>query len=421
MPPPPRECSPHGGPFTSRYSLLLPLRGLVALAVVLNHTSGVDLGARQGRVVLFFVISGYAIVAAAEAIIARSRLAPRPGEAMRFLRRRAVRIWPLYALSLVYLLIVASLWSLRDSDRNPGPPWFQNVLGRPATEWLSSLLLLDWTRLVIEPLNTPRPAPWRNPSLLVPAHWTLGYEVQFYALAAVGIFLALKARLRPGHLAIAATTVLAAAGACCAWVWPARTTGLLPDYSLCFAVGSLVYVRLCLVRRAALRWVIDLALAAAAIGFWTFARQGPVVSLAGPARVWFSEQAEVVSVASGFGLLLILLRRFSDLLMHGRPRIAMSPVVWLGTISYSLFLVHTINLPLMNALTRAVGLNDAARWIRILFQLSGHVALASAFWFVCERPLTRWTRSASSSPVIEGERSSVADAPPRLAGHGTTG
>jgi len=72
--------------WSERYDMLDGWRGLAAFVVLLHHVSPIRLGAEA--VILFFVISGYCITAAAEAAL-------RKGMGFRqFMLRRVRRIYP---------------------------------------------------------------------------------------------------------------------------------------------------------------------------------------------------------------------------------------------------------------------------------------------------------------------------------------
>ena len=83
--------------FPARYGLLDGLRGIAALGVVLTHHGVVAWG--HDAVLVFFIISGYCITAAAHAALERDT-----GNSVfrYFMWRRLRRIYPPYFLSLVF-------------------------------------------------------------------------------------------------------------------------------------------------------------------------------------------------------------------------------------------------------------------------------------------------------------------------------
>lgn len=155
------------------------LRGIAAVLVVVLHISAFEREAGVGEAMLpgwiifassgvdlFFVISGFVMV-----YTTRSA-AKTAGEALRFLWRRATRIYPLYWLYTAGLL--AGYWLLPGEIRRSD---LEQV------ELLHSLLLLPQSQL---------------PYLVV--GWTLVHEMYFYAVFAV--LLLLPARFLPAALAV---------------------------------------------------------------------------------------------------------------------------------------------------------------------------------------------------------------------------
>jgi peptidoglycan/LPS O-acetylase OafA/YrhL len=147
------------------------LRGLAALAVALHHIGVESFAPRLPllpqaylAVDLFFVLSGFVIALAYEQEMRRG-LSPAG-----FLRRRLIRLYPLFLLSLVLALLAAGLgWLLGVPLGGP----FLLLAGLPA-----ALLLL--------PLPLPATGhAWRPVVPLNPAAWSLSIEIWgnlFYAL-----------------------------------------------------------------------------------------------------------------------------------------------------------------------------------------------------------------------------------------------
>jgi len=145
------------------------LRGLAALLVVAAHagahplTEQFYLYGRLGQlgVTLFFVISGFIMVA----ITGQGRLKP-----LDFLRRRAIRIVPLYWLFTGLAAVLAAL----------APTMFRSTV-------------FTWPHLFQSLAFIPHLAPGRDNSTspLLSLGWTLNFEAMFYvAFAALGLLIA---------------------------------------------------------------------------------------------------------------------------------------------------------------------------------------------------------------------------------------
>ncbi|NML17775.1 acyltransferase family protein [Azohydromonas caseinilytica] len=171
------------------------LRGVAALLVLAGHAQGVllDAAARQGQALqrlplppggfgvdLFFCISGLIMVVASRPLYGQ------PGAAGAFLRRRALRLVPLYWLA-TGLSVLALLVGRHGLER---------------TSWndlLASLLFLPY----------PVYGDAAQPFPLLTLGWSLNYEVFFYALFAV--FIALPTR-RAVACTVAALAAIVLAG-----------------------------------------------------------------------------------------------------------------------------------------------------------------------------------------------------------------
>ncbi len=154
------------------------LRGIAAVAVVLAHLGGPDgfesrwlaggydwlaftHGPGQAGVDLFFVISGLIMV------VTTQHRVPGPASAREFLRRRVVRIYPIYWVATlpVLALFLVSPGAVNSSAENP-------------PDVLASLLLLPQSGL---------------PLLMV--GWTLTFEMYFYLVFALVLLLPRAGRL----------------------------------------------------------------------------------------------------------------------------------------------------------------------------------------------------------------------------------
>ena len=110
----------------------------------------------------------------------------------------------------------------------------------------------------------------------------------------------------------------------------------------------------------------------------------------------FSVNLSSVVIGAGFAMLLIVTRPLNERI---RTLLIYKPFAALGQITFSLYLIHQFNLKSVQIATEralgAVGMMqtgaDGARvptyeWLFYLVQFAGHIALATVFWFFCERP-----------------------------------
>ncbi|MGI4718772.1 MAG: acyltransferase family protein [Janthinobacterium lividum] len=345
------------------------LRGIAVFLVVLTHArySFSDTPAwplaeqllRPGAmgVDLFFVISGFIMV------YTTRRLAGTPGEALDFLVRRFARIWPLYAVvTLIYLTVT-----------NKGLAWL--------TDWpqLKNLLL----SLSFQPVNLEHP-PFFDVTL--PLGWTLNFEMYFYLVFGLCL-LARRQRLLllAGWIAL---TVLAI---------PALKRGLTLDvltnfrFSLAYlnlvtspiileflagaAIGWLYLQDWFVLRsQAVARHLVLLAVCGAVWGIWN----GWLANFHGPTQ-WGAVVALTV-------LALALAAKTVEL---APPAV----LVWLGTISYSLYLTHTTVLLLVNRGVEAIQ-GDVHGWSHLILVTALALSVGAAVHHYLEQRLSELTAAA---------------------------
>jgi peptidoglycan/LPS O-acetylase OafA/YrhL len=292
--------------YPANYRLLDSWRGWAALWVVLYH--GYNMFAEQKNFVsenlpffepiatsgwfgvhFFFVISGYCIAANLSAALRKNR------SAGKFLRDRLLRIFPVYWCALVAQILLR----IASSPFNH-VSWRESLPGGPL-ETLASLLLLE---------------PYLGLASLLLVSWSLVYEWGFYVIMAAALFFLKKCPYRGA--AFAGAIGLAMVG-----LLGFHSSILLPlKFWPEFMLGVCVFSFFQADRIHTRAWLLA--------PFFLF-----------PMFLWFregfTERTEMMAGASGFGLLLCILRRWDEPLASWRP------VRWLqkiGLFSYSLYLVH---------------------------------------------------------------------------------
>ena len=352
----PRERA--AGVHAERYPMIDVWRGLAALTVVAHHLTqqtelpglaAIDAG--HWAVMVFFVISGYCIASAADSC-------QRKGLSFKtFMARRLRRIYPPYMLAVGYFAAsrLVKMAALGESGLSTDP-----------VRWLQNLTLTQWVTLT----TGPKYLAFDNSTNFVAAYWSLNYEEQFYLVVA-GLIL-VSTRLRQPLLIVS----LPVLGLALLWnLWqPQWSYGLFIEYWAHFGVGILVFFRLCRLERPLHRRLVDgglvLFFAAASVAAW---RDGVDFAAGRPLS------AEL-TVASGFGLLLIATRRISDRFVTTAPGRLLGV---LGALTYSLYLIHQCHLFISS---RVAGLFVEPGWASLAIQLVVHVVLILPFYWFCERP-----------------------------------
>jgi exopolysaccharide production protein ExoZ len=317
------------------------LRAAAALSVVFFHLSPASWTLGAAGVDLFFVISGF--------IMGTVGLNDSPG---RFMAKRIIRIVPLYwAVTL----------AMCAASQVPG---------------LFSTFTFDLPRLFTSLFFIPFVDPQGQIWPLVVVGWTLNYEMFFYLLFALGLWLH-----RPITVPILIIAALAAAG------WLFRPTHTIPYFYtdqllLEFAIGLLLS-RAVFFKNAALGLMLAL------VGFicllsWGLGSDTPDLRVV----YWGLPAAAIVAG-------LVAMERAGAF-----PAGPLRPLEKLGDASYSLYLTHGIVLGIIG---KFVGHGGVAP---ILAALTASIVVAMLSYYLFERPtgqilrgLFFTRRSAIGSPV----------------------
>ncbi|WP_420961598.1 acyltransferase family protein [Brucella sp. IR073] len=310
------------------------LRAIAALAVVFFHLSPASWTLGAAGVDLFFVISGF--------IMGTVGLSDSPGS---FMRKRIIRIVPLY-WAVTLAMCAASLV----------PGLFANF-----TFDLPRLV----TSLFFIPFEDLQGKIWP----LVVVGWTLNYEMFFYVLFALGLWLRL-----PILVPVLAIAALAAAGLLL------RPDATIPRFYtdqllLEFAIGLLLS-RAMVFKNALLGAALAIAGVVSLLS-WGLASDTPEWRVI----YWGLPAAAIVA---GF----LAVERAGAF-----PARALRPLEKLGDASYSLYLTHGIVLSIVR---KFVGHEGASG---VLIALAASIAVAMLSYYLFERPVGQILRGLTARPA----------------------
>ena len=295
-----------------------------------------------------------------------------------FWLRRVAKILPLYLglLLSVYLLIPAVLAALGLQSEG-------SVLLGETDQW-------PWHLLFCSNWFFFREGEFAQPLLNV--SWSLGAEVQFYALLSLAFFtgLARSARFWLGIAIFAVATRLVALALDWNWV---QVITFTPGRLDAFALGALVALRPKWFRRE-LCFLGLAVMAAPLVVDWD--RQDPWINLVG--YTW-------VALASAAAISLCLRERESA--ESGASTIP-TIFTFLGRISYAVYLIH---MPVQIAVSHlGLGgdrlLDGASAWgalvLHLVLAFGVSILLGWAVWRWCERPAQKWIlgRFTAKSPRL---------------------
>ncbi len=329
----------------TRLPALDGVRALAILLVVAGHFGDFS-GLGVAGVSLFFVLSGFLITRLLVAELERSGKL-RFG---RFYWRRACRIIP------AYLLWVGITWLILGHMSKP--------------EDRSSLLgLLTYT------YNYTTPAAYGFNSIIHPA-WSLAVEEQFYLLWPLALSLLTIRRARGALLAFFGVVV--------AWRFAASIVLGLPHTYLDWAfetnAGTL-----------ALGCWLALHTMRGGTVWWTrFARPGWLTAVIGITICAVALGLQELAGAAVWAVPLTALVMFliiSLALESGSRSVLAHPLLrWIGAISYPLYLWHLWGLAIGERL-------PLRHWLQLVAAVAASVILASASYYLLERPILRWRDS----------------------------
>jgi acetyltransferase len=350
------------------------LRGVAALSVLAFHcwlyarptpsmtvTSPAGHLWVQGRLglVLFFVLSGFLLYGP---WVRAARRRERLPDLRSYLAKRAARILPAYYVALAGSIIL--LWLAAGTPGVRLPP-------------AGTLPLFAVFAQNLDP---------RTVMTLDPPMWTLSIEVAFYLLLPALGWVALRAGQSRRNQALVPLALIAVG---LAWNACLATSGalfpldkLLPSALPYFGAGMFAAVllegghpgrrrRLMLV--GAVGVMIDVALHSGV--------------LPGSAGGWVVATVGDLPAAAGFAAMI------AGAVASNRGFLASRPLVAAGAISYGVYLW---NVPLLLTL-RSAGVLPLSALAALPVVLAVTIGVATASWFLIERPVLRWSRRAPAA------------------------
>jgi peptidoglycan/LPS O-acetylase OafA/YrhL len=362
------------------------LRGIAAMAVFIFHLGapmaliGVQIpGYRAGEagVQMFFVLSGY--------LIGASILAPRQLSRRDYVWKRVFRILPLYYFSILVVLLFV----------NATPLMSHSGVKDIIVHVLLIQIFFGKYRTAINPVL-----------------WTLSIEWLFY------IFMLIAARGFRGPRSgwYIATGMLVLGLGWRMWIWVAYRGDAstlnnlykqLPGLADIFACG--MFLALILHDPEMRAWCshkgraavgLAVSVVAAVLLLWQYDAQAP----SNPQPNYWSSSWMVIGWPFAFALacagIALCIQRFEDPL---RPVLKWTGLAYLGLISYSLYLMHTIVLGTMFR-----GYNHShptfAPWLMIPYVIVMTIVLCSVTYYLVEQPFMRLRRQWTGSQGPTGPR-----------------
>ncbi|MCT8003367.1 acyltransferase [Sphingomonas sanguinis] len=339
------------------------MRGIAALMVVIGHSQSAAgrLMAASGEhfvrstvmpwgagVDLFFVLSGFIMVHAS------TRLFGRQGARSEFLRRRLVRIVPLYWLVTTLFLILLAAAALKGGDPFPG----------------MGAILASYAFFPADTYSDGRFFP------VFDLGWTLNYEMFFYTLFALVVPLARRRALAAvgGLLSVAVVIGMFAPGPSPLWFW---TRPIILDFGLGLIVGALAG------RGVRLSRGVRMVLALVGVG----------LLVADPFRIFNGPVG--ITVGNGWPRVLCAGLPIAAILAAAvlgpepaTPRL-LRPVSHLGDASYSLYLFHPFALIVTEKLVQKLAFARGVEgWQLVLFMVAVALGIALCVHRWIERPMT---------------------------------
>ncbi len=332
--------TPTGGPRPiMRVPALTGMRAVAALLVVGTHAAFATgklthgyLGAIYARleigVAIFFVLSGFLLF---RPWVLAAAFGSQPPRLTRYTRQRLRRIMPGY---LVAVLATFAVYTVFAPGPNPGQTWHALLRYLTLTQIYTDNYLVTYLHTGLSQM------------------WSLAVEVSFYAVLPGVAYLLLRARRHADWRPTRTLLGLGALGAVTpAWLVVAHTTDALPNaagmwlpaHLACFAAGMALAVLGVVGARWRARVTLPLA---AALFLIVSTRVGGVIVGIDPDWVPVTKALLYAAIA----MLVVAPLALGSTDRYART-LSSRPMVWLGEISYEIFLLHVVVMALtMNLL-----------------------------------------------------------------------
>ncbi|MCK1396143.1 acyltransferase [Bradyrhizobium sp. 1] len=308
---------------------------------------------------LFFVISGFVIV------FASSKLFGAPGSRWEFMRRRLIRIVPLYWTALTLRVLVLSAGALVGVKAFPD-----------ATAIIASYLFIPYDAMGFGP---------KYPFPILDLGWTLNYEMFFYVLFALFVV------LRREQAVFAVASVLLG-GILIATAFPLENIALhfwFQPITLEFALGAII--ALLFLRGAVLPSVVRLAMVVAALSLWLV----PVswfADLSGPGFYTWPR----VAIWGAGAVLIIAAAVLGPLEFKSRWSRALAG---LGDSSYALYLLHPFVFILIKVALGRITVPQILCWPLVLLCAGLAITAAALFHRYAELPVIDFLRKVTAPRI----------------------
>jgi peptidoglycan/LPS O-acetylase OafA/YrhL len=269
---------------------------------------------------IFFVLSGFLLF---EPWVRAAATGAAPPLLGRYVRRRVRRIAPAYVATVLLVFLV---YQFRTVGPNPGHTWAGLLRHLTLTQIYPNDYMLTYLHQGLTQM------------------WSLAVEAAFYAtlpaLAYLLLTVVCRRRWRPGVL-LAGLAALAAVSP--AWLvvlhttdWLPNSAGMwLPAYLTCFIGG----MALAVFRAIGARCHAFVAIPLALLGYVIVATPMAGAATMGPVRLW-----EPLIKALLYAIVATLI--VAPLALGNRgwysSLLSSRPIVWLGEVSYEVFLIHVI-------------------------------------------------------------------------------
>jgi peptidoglycan/LPS O-acetylase OafA/YrhL len=312
------------------------MRGVAALLVLGTHAAfatgklshgfvGVVYARLEIGVAIFFVLSGFLLFRPWVRAVAGGRSMPAVAD---YARRRLRRVMPAYLVTVVVAFVVYAFYS---TGPNPGQSWAGLLRYVTLTQIYTDDYLITYLHQGLSQT------------------WSLAVEMSFYAalplLAHLLVTVRCRGRWQPGRL-LAGLAVIA--GLSPLWLLIANTTDWLPNsagmwlpaHLVCFAGG----MALATLQSMRVRCLAAVAIPLAAALFLVVCMPIAGAITMGPVRLW--EPITKNLLYAGIATLVV-----APVVLGGggwfERMLGSRPVVWLGEISYEIFLLHVVVMALV--------------------------------------------------------------------------